>query len=160
MRLSFFQAQDFACTSPRDGKRTVHMNGQRFVKLVRSKFAKWRRDCLPGSGRVTLVQDYERCLWHPQSVAALKAAGCEPLRKHTKHSPDLNAIEAWWNRLRLRFEQTAPSTFESQPVFLKRLRRTVAWLNQRQRAAGRRLCRGQKQRARAVLRLAGAKCKY
>ena len=93
-------------------------------------------------------------------MSALKPAGCFPLRQHTKHSPDLNAIEAWWNRLRQRLEKTAPASLESRPQFLKRLRRTVIWLNTRQRRQGRRLCRGQKRRATAVLQLRGAKCKY
>ena len=90
----------------------------------------------------------------------MKEAVCDPLRKHTEHSPDLDAIEAWWNRLRQRLQKTAPSAFESRQEFHKRLQRTVAWLNERQRREGRRLFRGQKQRARAVLRLVGAKCKY
>ena len=51
---------------PRDGERTVHMNTNRFVKLVRSMFAEWRRLCLPGCGRVTVVHDYERCLLRPE----------------------------------------------------------------------------------------------
>ena len=90
----------------------------------------------------------------------VKEAGCEPLRKHTEHSPDLNAIEALWKRLRQRLEKTAPSAFETRQKSLKRLQWTVAWLNERQRREGRRLCRCQKQRARAVLRLAAATCKY
>ena len=36
--------------------------------------------------------------------------------------------------------KTAPSAFESRPEFLKRLQRTVAWLNERQRREGRRFC--------------------
>ena len=107
-----------------------------------------------------MVHDYERCLLRPESVKALKDAGCVPLKQHTKYSPDLNPIEAWWNRLRLRLEQTAPACAESRHEFLQRLRRTVSWLNARQRLEGRRLCRGQKRRARAVLQLRGAKCKY
>ena len=145
---------------PRDGQRTVHMNTGRFVKLVRSKFAKWRRLCLPRCASVTLVHDHERCLVRPESVRALKAAGCVPLKKHPKHSADLNVIEVWWNRLRLRLEKIAPAAAESRPRFLQRLRRTVTWLNARQRHSGRKLCRGQRRRATSVLQLRGAKCKY
>ena len=130
------------------------------MKLVKGKFAKWRRLCLPRCGAVTLVHDYERCFLRPESAKALKEAGCVPLKQRAKHSPDLKAIEAWWNRLRLRLEKTAPACAESRPQFLQRLRRTVAWLNSRQRLEGRRLCRGQKRRAEAVLELRGAKCKY
>ncbi len=78
---------------PKDGRKTTNMNGERYVQLVQTRFAKWRRECLPRTGRVILVQDYERCLWQPDSVKALKAAGCDPLTRHTKYSPDLNAIE-------------------------------------------------------------------
>ena len=145
---------------PRDGQRTVHMNPGRFVKLVRSKFAKWRRLCLPRCASVTLVHDHERCLVRPESVRALKAAGCVPIKKHPRHSADRNVIEVWWNRLRLRLEKIAPATAESRPQFLQRLRRTVTWLNARQRHSGRKLCRGQRRRATSVLQLRGAKCKY
>ena len=145
---------------PRDGQRTTNMNGRRYVDLVNSKFAVWRRSCTPRAGRVFLVQDHERCLWQDASLKALKAAGCDVVTRHTKHSPDLNAIEAWWGRLKKLLETKAPAELESRSEFLKRLRRTVTWLNTRERTSGRALCRGQKRRARAVLKLAGAKCKY
>ena len=145
---------------PRDGRRTVHMNTYRFVKLVRSKFAKWRRLRLPRCGDVTLVHDHERCLLRPEIVTALKAAGCIPLKKHPKHSADLTCIEVWWNRLRLRLESTAPTAAETRPQFLQRLRRAATCLNTRQRGSGKKLCRGQRRRARAVLQLRGAKCKH
>ena len=77
-----------------------------------------------------------------------------------KRSPDLNPIEAWWNKFRLRLDQTAPACAESRAQFLQRLRRTVSWLNSRQRLEGRKPCRCQKRRARAVLQLRGAKCKH
>ena len=168
---------------------------------------------------MTLVQDYEKYLWKPPSLAALKDAGCDVLTKHTKYSPDLNAIEAWWNNLRQRLEDNAPTETETREQFLLRLRtpgsfvlecgdllpetpelspracpgrppsaapwemlgrefgglaetvlelpewkrargRMVTWLNPRHRQAGKRLCQGQKKRARAVLKLKGAKCKY
>ena len=46
-----------------------------------------------------------------------------------KHSPDLNAIEGWWQRLRQRLEVTTPTRRESRGAFLLRLRRCVTWLN-------------------------------
>ena len=127
--------------------------------MVKSKFAKWRRECLPSVGRVTLVQDYEKCLWQDQSLAALKASGCIPLRKHTKHSPDLNVIETWWNRLKQLLEQRAPTEFEARSAFIRRLNRTAAWLNANARDEGHRLCRGQKRHARTVIKSKEAKCK-
>ncbi len=145
---------------PKDGRKTTNMNGKRYVNLVRTRFAKWRKDCLPGVGRVTLVQDYEKCPWQRESVNALKASGCDPLTRHTKYSPDLNAIEAWWSRLKTLLDESAPTEMESRPAFLKRLHRTVTLLNGHHRAEGRRLCRGQKRRANAVVLLQGSKCKY
>ena len=124
-----------------------------------SKFAKWRQLCLPRCASVTIVHDHARCLVRPKNLTALKAAGCIPFKKHPKHSADLNAIEVWWNQLRMRLEKAAPTTAESRRQFLQRLRRTVAWLNACRRRSGRKLCRGQKRRASAVLRLRGAKCK-
>ena len=66
---------------PPDGRRTVHMNTGRFVKLARSKFARWRRLCLPHWASVTVAYDHERCLVRPESVMTLKAAGCIPPKK-------------------------------------------------------------------------------
>ena len=58
----------------------------------------------------------------------LSIAGCGLLRGNSSIS-----LEAWRNRLGVRLEKTAPATVESRPQFLKRLQRTVAWLNSRQR---------------------------
>lgn len=143
---------------PPDGQRALHMNTDRFAKLVRSKLAKWRRMCSPRCANVTSVHDHERCLVQPAGVMALKATGCIPLKEHPKHSADLNAIEVWWNRLRMRLEKTEPTAAESRPQFLQRLRRTVAYACQRR--SGRKLRRGRRRRASAVLRLRCAKCKY
>ena len=44
--------------------------------------------------------------------------------------------------------------------FLKRLRRTVHWMNLKRRVEGRKLCRNQKVRASRVLALKGAKCEW
>ena len=59
-----------------------------------------------------------------------------------------------------RLDEQAPAEAETRAQFLLRLRRTVTWMNVRWQQAGKRLCRGQKKRATAVLRLKGAKCKY
>ena len=145
---------------PADGaKKTKHMNRARFKQLVDSKFAKLRKDCV-GNRRVLLVQDHERCLWSDTSLAALRAAGCDVVKKHTKYSPDLNAIEAWWNRLRNLLQSRAPPTIETRAQFVLRLRRTVAWLNENAKPEARRLCRGVKTRAGEIIKLKGAKCKY
>ena len=145
---------------PADGRKTTHMNGVRYVKLVRAKFASWRSLCLPRGGRVSLVQDHEKCLWQPASLKALADAGCDVLERHPKYSPDLNAIDVWWHRLRQLLEDRAPAEIESRPQFILRLRRTVTWMNRRCRQEGKRLCHGQKVRARAACKLKGAKCQY
>ena len=97
------------------------MNRERFKQLVDSKFAKWRKDCV-GNRRVILVQDQEQFLWSDVSLSALSNAGCDVLKKQTKYSPDLNAIEAWWKRLRRLMASRAPTTMLTRAQFLLRLR--------------------------------------
>ena len=139
-------------------KRTTNMNTQRYKQLVQGKFAKWRCHVFRSNHiRPHLVQDHERCLWKDSSLKALKAAGFHVLKNYPKCSPDLNAIEGWWRRLRQRLEETAPVKCEKRAEFLKRLRRTVTWLNANCRAEGRTLCCNQKDRANRVLLLKGAK---
>lgn len=62
--------------------------------------------------------------------------------------------------VRQRLEETEPDSTETRGAFLARLRRTVRWLNlhKEQEALG--SCRDQKQRARAVLALKGARTKW
>ena len=107
-----------------------------------------------------LVQDHEKCLWKDENIKALKDAGFDVLTDFPKCSPDLSAIEGWWDRLRTRVDQTAPTTFESRPEFLRRLRRAVAWMNSNCRGEGREPCWNQKVRATAVLNLSGANCAW
>jgi transposase len=146
---------------PADGRRTTNMNMTRYRKLVKTSFAKWRRKSFPrGPPLLPLVQDHERCLWHKDNLKALREAGLNVLRGFPKHSPDLNAIEGWWLRLRGRLEKTAPSDCERRAAFIRRLRRTVNWMNASLRAEGRALCTNQKTRASAVLHLKGARCKW
>ena len=70
---------------PLDGQRVVHVNTDRFAKLVRSKFPKWRRLCLPRCAGVTIAHDNQRCRVRPEGVKALMADGCIPPKKHPKH---------------------------------------------------------------------------
>ena len=100
------------------------------------------------------------CLWRPANVAAIREAGFRVLKRHPKYSPDLNAIERWWALLRLRLEQTAPTSMESRVIFLQRLRRTVTWMNAHRRREGRVLCHNQKQRAKDIRALKGAKSRW
>ena len=147
---------------PSDKKRkTTNMNATRYEHLVQTKFAKWRKQIFRSKNvRPHLVQDHERCLWKESSLKALKSAGFDVLKGYPKCSPDLNAIEGWWKRLRQRLEATAPAAHELRPDFLKRLKRAVNWMNAHCRVQGRKLCRNQKLRARRVLALNGAKCEW
>ena len=106
------------------------------------------------------MQDYEKCLWTADNQEALRKAGFDVLKQHTKYSPDLNAIEGWWKRLRERLDATAPTECETREEFLVRLRRTVNWLNDHCDEEALKLCTNQKKRARAVLELEGAKCAW
>ena len=77
-----------------------------------------------------------------------------------RSSPDLNATEGWWRVLRERLELTVPVEFESREDFLVRLRRTVHWLNDNRSDDALVLATDQKERARAVINLEGAKTKW
>ena len=77
-----------------------------------------------------------------------------------KSSPDLNAIEGWWKRLRQQLIETEPEAFEDLAAFVARLRRVVTWLNTHEGGYALTLCTNQKVRAREVLELEGAKCSW
>ena len=125
---------------PVDGRKTTHMNIMRY-----NTFADWRRKCfLRASGRANLVQDHKRCLWHDSNVKALREAGFSVVKNFHKCSPDLNAIEGWWRRLKQKLETNAPAHSETRPDFIKQLRRTVDLMNRRRRTEGRKLCCNQK----------------
>ena len=138
---------------------TQHMNGTRYRHLVRTKCAAWRRKCWP-RGRVFIVKDYERFLRDPATVEAEVDAGCDPIEHYPKCSPDLNAIEGWWRKLKLYLEEREPAERETREEFLKRLRRAVDFLNARCRAEGRALCRNQCERAADCKRLKGARTRW
>ena len=115
----------------------------------------------PKDEKVPLVKDFEKFLrWEFDNLKAERDAGFDSVKRHPKVSPDLNAIEGWWRVLQQRLSLTAPVALESRAAFLKRLRRTVAWLNTNARAQGKKLCTDQKARANAVKKLQGARCKW
>ena len=136
------------------------MTAARYQKLVAGDFAAWRQACFGDDARVFLVQDHEKCLWTPKSLAALKAAGFDVLENFPKSSPDLNAIEGWWHRLRDRLEHTAPTAMETRGAFLARLRRTVHWMNEHWHEDALALATNQKDRAARVRDLQGARCEW
>lgn len=139
---------------------TTHMNGARYRTMVKKHFASWRKKCLPGGAKAYIVKDYEKFLHHEETLAEERAAGFLPLPLYPKCSPDLNAIEGWWRKLKLYLEEREPEERETREQFIRRLRRAVDHLNSNCRAHGRRLCRNQKERARAVIKLQGARTQW
>ena len=145
--------------------KSVNMTGARYNYFVKTFLAKWRRNCyptFPKNDKVPLVKDWERFLrWDGSktfdNLKAERDAGFCTVRQHPKLSPDFNAIEGWWRVLQQRLFLTAPMTLEPRGDFLKRLRRTVSWLNHNARDHAKQLCTNQKARARAVKELKGAR---
>ena len=80
--------------------------------------------------------------------------------KYPKLPPDFNAIEGWWSVLQQRLSLTALVKLETRSAFLQRLKRAVTWLSNNARGHAKILCRNQKERARAVKKLRGARCKW
>ena len=148
--------------------KSLNMTGARYNHLVKTFLAKWKRKCyptFPKGEKVPLIKDFEKFLrWGSDkqfdNMKAERDAGFETVKKHPKLSPDLNAIEGWWRVLQQRLQLSAPTSLESRPDFLKRLRRTVTWLNCNAKQHGKLLCTNQKERARAVKKLQGARCKW
>ena len=138
---------------------TKHMNGERYRAFVAKNFATWRQRCLP-RGRVYVVKDYEKFLRTEATVAAEYKAGCDQLPLYPKCSPDLNAIEGWWRKLKLYLEEREPTERETRKAFLRRLRRAVDRLNKNCRDQGRKLCTNQKERARECKKLHGARTRW
>jgi hypothetical protein len=146
---------------PPDGpQKTNNMNSERYACFVAAHFASWRAQCFGDERRAVLVQDHEQCLWTEEAQAAIHKAGFDLLTTRPKYSPDLNAIEGQWGRLRARLEKTAPTEVESRSCFIKRLRIAAARLNTHGLAGGQRLCVNQEVRAAEILELKGAKCKW
>ena len=138
---------------------TTHMNGVTFRKMITENAEAWRRHCWPSRTPpvLHLVQDHERCLWQEESLKCLKDHGIPALARFPKSSPDLNAIEEVWSLLRAYLEERAPTGLESRAAFLARLRGAVVHLNNSKRSSLLRMCRNQKERAKELLELDGAR---
>ena len=147
---------------------SASMIGARYNQFVKTWFLKWKRTCyrsFPKGEKVTLIKDHERFLrrGHASDYSNLQAErdpGFETVQQHPKVSPDFDAIEGWWHVLQQRLSLTAPVELERRSAFLRRLRRTVTWLSRHAREHGKKLCTNQKDRARAVKKLDGARCKW
>ena len=145
---------------PFENGKTTNMNTEVYENLVTEKFAAWRARCFRDGRRATLVQDHEQCLWAPACQAAIHKAGFDLMATHPKHSPDLNAIENWWARLRQRLNATAPDEQEMRASFVARLRKTVNWMNANLADEGKNMCTNQKVRAKDIISVKGAKSKW
>ena len=141
--------------------KTCNMTTVRYRDLISSKFESWRRSCFEDDEPCKLVQDHERCLWTEINLKALRDAGCPAIANYPKCSPDLNAIEGVWAKLKQRLEATEPQEMETRAEFLIRVRRAVNWLNERCHDDLLTLCTNQKTRAHEVVHLhEGGKSKW
>ena len=85
---------------------SVSMTSDRFCKMVKNNFVPWAkalgfdmRPTCPKDKKPIIVLDGETAINTPEANKALKKAGF--LRaKHPKSSPDLNAVETAWSRLK------------------------------------------------------------
>ena len=119
-----------------------------------------------------LIVCFSRCLKTPASQSVVREVGFSDMTSFPKCSPDLNAIEGVWARLKdlleqsapetleTLLEQRAPETLETRAAFLVRLRRTVRWMNVNLKEDLLSMCTDQHGRAREVLLLGGAKTEF
>ena len=148
--------------NPGGKKTTANMNGDRYEFMAKRHFATWKKRMFPRSSKtlIPVVKDSERFLRQPRNLKAEEVAGFKTLTQHSNCSPDLNTIENYWDLLQDRLLLTAPVEIESRAAFIKRLRRTVNWMNDNARQHARGLCRNEKKRAAEVIKRHGARCSY
>ena len=82
----------------------AYMKRQNEQEARQSFMASLRKDA-----KVKIVQDHERCLWSPTSLAAIANVGevqVEVLENYPKSSQDLNAVETVWREIRARLAET------------------------------------------------------
>jgi hypothetical protein len=113
-----------------------------------------------GHHNVFLVQDHERCLWCDEPRQALHDQSIPLLTEYPKCSQDLNAIETAWREVRARLATTVPVDRETRSAFITRLRQAVAWVNTNRARYLQKLCTDQKQRARDVQKMEGARTEH
>ena len=86
--------------------------------------------------------------------------GLELLADYPKCSQDLNPIETAWRGLRRRLSVTEPTSMETRAAFGIRLRHAVVWLNKHRVSHFMELCTLQKERARHVRDVQGARTNH
>ena len=90
----------------------------------------------------------------------MRDVGLELLTNYPKCSQDLNPIETAWRELRRRLSVTEPTSMETRAAFVIRLRHAVEWLNKHRVRHFMELCTSQKERARDVRDVQGARTKH
>ena len=145
-----------------DENGTTHMNGERYRSLVRRRFSEWIGSCFPVRRPrwINLVQDGEKCLWQPESVATLNEHNFCPLEMYPPSSPDLNPIENVWHRLRQILDDGAPVSLENRNDFISRLHGVVRSLNTTHRDELKAICTSMHDRGKDVLLHNGARTKW
>ena len=95
-----------------------------------------------------------------EPLAAFREIGVKLVDDYPKCSHDLNAIENAWKILRERLYDTLPAAVESREGFTNRLKNAVRWINANKRTELSYLCGNQKERARDLIELGGARTKW
>ena len=133
-----------------------------FVIPVKRSCKAWEKKMFPraGSTKLPIVKDFEKFLRQRRNIKAEEAAGLKTLPQHAKLAPDLNAMENVWDLIQDRLLPTAPVEMDSRTEFIKRLRRTVTWMNTHAKVQIRGVCWNQQKRAAHVLKLSGARCRW
>ena len=139
-----------------------NMTGEWYAWVIRHKFPAWLGKALGRKAKkgVFLVQDHEKALWRDVAREAMVSVGINLLENFPKSSQDLNPIETAWRELRARLYVTAPAAIESREDFIRRLRLAVAWLNVNRASYFEKICGAQKEWARDVEDMDGARTKH
>ena len=131
-----------------------NMNKWYYAWLIEKKFPAWRGSC------EYLVQDFEKCLRCDEPMEELRKIKMTLVEEHPKYSQDLNAVENAWKILRDRLIDTMPTHLEPRVEFVARLRAAVRWININREDELLYLGTNQKERARDVKDLDGARTKW
>jgi hypothetical protein len=137
------------------------MNRWWYTWLINTMFPRWLAKAFDHvENGVLLAQDHERCLWCEEPRQAMQDQSISLLENYPKCSQDLNAIETAWREVRARLAATEPVSRDTRSNFVTRLRQAVAWVNTNRAGYLRKLCSDQKQRARDVQLMLGARTKH
>lgn len=152
-------------------QNSVSMNKRRFADWVNTKLVKWlrelgfstRREDAAKKGPI-LVMDKERCLHAPESKRLLRSHGITILKSHPTSSPDLNAIETLWAKMKARVfsSQGFPTKIARRDFWGRRVQNAIRDMNSHQGrdSIANMTWRSMKSRCRAVIENDGGKTEY